>query len=81
MDVIQGYGLTRLDLDIEGGAQGKQINVDKLSYHLGDYRGRDRAYASGVTYGADGFRTWYVRGICGKWCGYQNGKYHGNVLW
>lgn len=27
MDVIQGYGLTRLDLDIEGGAQGKQINI------------------------------------------------------
>lgn len=27
MDVVQGYGLTRLDLDIEGGGQGKQINI------------------------------------------------------
>lgn len=27
MDVIQGYGLTRLDLDIEGNAQGKSINI------------------------------------------------------
>lgn len=27
MDVIQGYGLTRLDLDIEGGGQGKQKNI------------------------------------------------------
>ena len=27
MDIIEGYGLTRLDLDIEGGGQGKAINV------------------------------------------------------
>lgn len=27
MDVIQGYGLTRLDLDIEGGGQGKSLNI------------------------------------------------------
>ncbi len=27
MDIIQGYGLTRLDLDIEGNGQGKQINA------------------------------------------------------
>lgn len=27
MDVVHGYGLTRLDLDIEGGAQGKAVNT------------------------------------------------------
>ncbi|MCR5737197.1 MAG: hypothetical protein K6G64_06080 [Eubacterium sp.] len=27
MDIVQGYGLTRLDLDIEGNGQGKQINI------------------------------------------------------
>lgn len=27
MDVVQGYGLTRLDLDIEGGGQGKAQNI------------------------------------------------------
>lgn len=27
MEIVQGYGLTRLDLDIEGGAQNKALNV------------------------------------------------------